>query len=59
MRWRDAGPPLRRPAPQAREGGVAGFIQVTLELVNRVGWRLVGTSWPLVIGHLFVSQKTG
>ena len=48
-----------RPAPQARAGGVTGFIQVTLELVNRVGWRLAGTRWPLLIGHLFVFQKTG
>jgi hypothetical protein len=46
-----------RPAPQGRLGGVLGLIQVSLELVNKVGWALFGKRWPLVTTHIFVFQK--
>ena len=46
-----------RPAPQGRLGGMLGLVQRTLELVNRVGWTLVGRRWPLVTTHIFVFEK--
>ena len=46
-----------RPAPQQRDTGLTGVAQRLLERVNRVGWRLCGRRWPLMIGHLFVFQK--
>ena len=46
-----------RPAPQGREKGLNGLLQRILEAVNRLGWRLAGTKWPLVIGHVFVFRK--
>jgi SAM-dependent methyltransferase len=46
-----------RPMPQGREGGITGMIQAALETVNAIGWRLMGTRWPLVIGHMFVFKK--
>jgi 2-polyprenyl-3-methyl-5-hydroxy-6-metoxy-1,4-benzoquinol methylase len=45
------------PAPQSREGGSTGLLQVGLETVNRIGWFLVGNQWPLLIAHTFVLQK--
>jgi SAM-dependent methyltransferase len=47
-----------RPAPQGREQGVIGLTQVALETINRVGWRLMGHSWPLLTAHTFVFRKT-
>jgi 2-polyprenyl-3-methyl-5-hydroxy-6-metoxy-1,4-benzoquinol methylase len=46
-----------RPAPQGRLGGVLGAIQIALELVNKAGWSLFGTRWPLVTTHIFVFQR--
>jgi hypothetical protein len=46
-----------RPAPQGRLGGFLGFVQISLELVNRIGWRLFRTRWPLLTTHIFVFQK--
>lgn len=46
-----------RPAPQGRQGGLAGLAQLGLEMLNRFGWRLVGRQWPLMIAHLFVLRK--
>jgi 2-polyprenyl-3-methyl-5-hydroxy-6-metoxy-1,4-benzoquinol methylase len=46
-----------RPAPQGRFDGMHGAIQIGLEFVNRVGWKLAGTRWPLVTTHIFVCQK--
>jgi SAM-dependent methyltransferase len=46
-----------RPAPQGRLGGLLGLVQRSLELLNRMGWALLGTRWPLVTTHIFVFQK--
>jgi len=46
-----------RPAPQGRLGGFLGVIQISLEQVNRVGWRVFRTRWPLLTTHIFVFQK--
>jgi len=46
-----------RPAPQGRLGGILGLIQVSLELVNKLGWRAWNTRWPLVTTHIFVFRK--
>lgn len=46
-----------RPAPQGRLGGLLGLVQAALERVNKVGWRLLRTRWPLVTAHIFVFQK--
>jgi 2-polyprenyl-3-methyl-5-hydroxy-6-metoxy-1,4-benzoquinol methylase len=48
-----------RPAPQGRLGGLLGLIQISLELTNRIGWRLFRTRWPLLTTHIFVFQKVG
>jgi SAM-dependent methyltransferase len=46
-----------RPAPQGRFGGMVGLVQRALELVNKLGWALLGTRWPLVTTHIFVFEK--
>lgn len=47
-----------RPAPQGRMGGMLGLAQLVLETINRVGWTLMGRSWPLVTAHIFVFRRT-
>ena len=47
-----------RPAPQGRVPGLMGLAQITLETINRVGWRMMGRSWPLLTAHTFVFRKT-
>jgi SAM-dependent methyltransferase len=47
-----------RRAPQGRFGGITGFLQAVLNLVNDVGWPLFGTRWPLVTSHIFVCRKS-
>ena len=47
-----------RPAPQGRAGGAMGLAQITLEIINRVGWKMMSHSWPLVTAHTFVFRKT-
>jgi cyclopropane fatty-acyl-phospholipid synthase-like methyltransferase len=46
-----------RPAPQGRVRGVMGLAQVTLEAVNRAGWKTMGRAWPLLTAHTFVFRK--
>lgn len=46
-----------RPAPQGRLGGLLGLVQVSLELVNKVGWFFLKTRWPLLTTHIFVFRK--
>jgi hypothetical protein len=46
-----------RPAPQGRWGGWVSAIQISLELVNKLGWSLFGTRWPLVTSYLFIYEK--
>jgi SAM-dependent methyltransferase len=46
-----------RPAPQGRVRGLMGVAQITLETVNRVGWKIIGRSWPLLTAHTFVFRK--
>jgi SAM-dependent methyltransferase len=46
-----------RPSPQGRFGGLLGVQQWVLEQINKVGWRLFGTTWPLVTTHIFVFRK--
>jgi SAM-dependent methyltransferase len=46
-----------RPAPQGRLGGLLGLVQISLEFVNKIGWRVFRTRWPLVTTHIFVFQK--
>ena len=48
-----------RPAPQGRMRGCHGSgANRVLETINRVGWRLMGRSWPLLTAHTFVFRKT-
>ena len=47
-----------RPAPQGRVRGVIGLAQITLETINRVGWKMLRRSWPLLTAHIFVFRKT-
>jgi SAM-dependent methyltransferase len=46
-----------RPAPQGRLGGLLGLVQISLELVNKIGWRVFRRHWPLLTTHIFVFQK--
>jgi cyclopropane fatty-acyl-phospholipid synthase-like methyltransferase len=46
-----------RPASQGRAGGLIGFTQRFLEVVNRVGWLMLGNNWPLITTHIFVLRK--
>ena len=46
-----------RPAPQGRFGGALEIIQICQERVNRLGWRIWKTNWPLVTTHVFVMKK--
>jgi SAM-dependent methyltransferase len=46
-----------RPAPQGRLGGIRGLVQILLEQVNKLGWGVMRTRWPLVTTHIFVCQK--
>lgn len=46
-----------RPAPQGRWGGLVTVIQVSLEIVNKIGWQLFRKRWPLLTSHIFVYQK--
>jgi SAM-dependent methyltransferase len=46
-----------RPAPQGRLGGVLGAIQASLESINRVGWLILGATWPLHTSHIFVLKR--
>ena len=46
-----------QPAPQGRLGGTLGLMQVTLEAINRPGWKLLGERWPLVTSHVFLLRK--
>jgi hypothetical protein len=47
-----------RPAPQGRMQGLMGLAQIALGTVNRLGWKLMGRAWPLLIAHTFVFRKT-
>jgi len=46
-----------RPAAQGRESGLMKPVQICLGLVNRIGWRLVGSRWPLLVAHIFVFRN--
>lgn len=46
-----------RRGPHARGHGLGGIAQRALETVNRVGWNVLGTRWPLVISHIFVFRR--
>jgi SAM-dependent methyltransferase len=46
-----------RPAPQGRMPGMMGLAQITLETINRVGWSIMGRSWPLLTAHTFIFRK--
>ena len=46
-----------RPAPQGRERGVVGVAQAGLEVMNRLGWNLLGRKWPLLTSHIFILRK--
>jgi len=48
-----------RPGSQGRAPGAVKFVQMGLETVNRLGWLLFGTRWPLVTSHTFVLRKPG
>ncbi len=47
------------PSTQARDRGLAGIMQRTLEYTNRVGYLLFGLKWPLLLGHTFVFRRAG
>ena len=47
-----------RPAPQGRVRGIMGLAQITLETINRVGWKMMRRSWPLLTAHTFVFRQT-
>ena len=46
-----------RPAPQGRLPGLLGLVQIVMELVNKAGWALFKTRWPLITTHIFVFRK--
>lgn len=46
-----------RPAPQGRFGGAVGMGQRFLEEINKVGRRLSGIRWPLLIAHIFILKR--
>jgi SAM-dependent methyltransferase len=48
-----------RPVPQGRIGGFYSLMQLSLELINRMGYAMIGNRWPLMNTHIFVMQKTG
>jgi hypothetical protein len=43
-----------RPSPQGRYVGPLSLIQVGLENINKLGWLIFRTNWPLVTSHIFV-----
>lgn len=47
-----------RPASQGVVGGLIGFTQRCLGIVNRIGWHMAGLRWPLITTHVFVLRKT-
>lgn len=47
-----------QPAPQQRDKGLNGLLQRILQMVNRGGWKIAATKWPLVTGHICVFRKT-
>ncbi len=46
-----------RPAPQGRMGGLMTILQIFLESINWIGWRLFRYRWPLLTAHIFVFRK--
>ena len=46
-----------QPASQGNAGGVTGFIQKMLGLVNWAGSRMMKLKWPLITTHIFVLKK--
>ena len=46
-----------RPVPQGRFPGFTGVLQGIANPINKVGWALAGTAWPLMVSHLFVFEK--
>lgn len=47
------------PALQSRANDFSRYLQIVLERINKVGWFLIGSRWPLVIAHVFVFRKIG
>jgi SAM-dependent methyltransferase len=45
------------PAPQGRLAGAKGALQVSVGAVNRLGWTLFHSRWPLLVAHIFVLRK--
>jgi len=43
--------------PVQTGSGITGVVKESLEQINRTGWRLLGTRWPLCICHIFVLRK--
>ncbi|GMV93329.1 MAG: hypothetical protein AMXMBFR82_31070 [Candidatus Hydrogenedentota bacterium] len=46
-----------RLGPQARGRGMTGLAQRGLAWINRLGWPVLGTRWPMAISHIFVFRK--
>jgi len=46
-----------RPVPQGRLPGWTGVLQAVVSHVNKMGWAVFGTSWPLMVSHLFIFKK--
>jgi hypothetical protein len=46
-----------RPASQGNLGGLFGFVQKCLQLINIMGFKIVGLNWPLITSHVFVLKK--
>lgn len=44
-------------APQGRMAGAYGAAQRSLEVVNRMGWHMFRSNWPLLTSHIYVIRK--
>jgi hypothetical protein len=46
-----------RPGLPGRARGALGVAQRVLTWVNKVGWAVAGTAWPLCVTHIFVFRR--
>jgi SAM-dependent methyltransferase len=46
-----------RPVPLGNLPGWAGLLQRVASPLNRAGWAVARTAWPLMVSHLFVFEK--
>ena len=46
-----------RPVPQGSLPGWTGVLQAVVNQVNKAGWAVARTYWPLMVSHLFIFRK--